>query len=81
MQAIYDIEAPKKLTTLSINVDLVEKSQALKINLNNTLEEALQAKIVGKTSKKWLEENKKAINNYNEFIEEYGCFSDEYRDF
>jgi len=30
---------------------------------------------------RWVEENRAAIKSYNEFVEEHGCFGDEFREF
>jgi antitoxin CcdA len=81
MQPIYDIKAPKKATNLSLNSDLLKRSKALHINLSATLEQALKEQLVAFEAKKWLEENKNAIKAYNDFVDEQGCFGDEYRTF
>lgn len=81
MQQIYDHSAPKKATNLSINSDLLHKSRAMKINLSATLEQALSSKIAASEAKKWTKDNKRAIQAYNDFINEHGCFSDEFRSF
>ena len=81
MQTLYDLEAPKKPTNLSLNSDLLKKAKALNINLSATLEQALRAKLAESESDKWAKENKRAIKAYNEFVEENGLFSDEHRDF
>ena len=81
MQPLYDNKAPKKATNLSLNSDLLKRSKSLDINLSATLEQALKEKLAKSEAKKWLEENKNAIKAYNEFIDENGCFGDEYRTF
>ena len=81
MQPLYDFEAPKKATNLSLNSDLLKRSRALNINLSATLEQALKAKLAETEIEKWKCENKNAIKTYNEFVEEHGCFSDEFRTF
>lgn len=81
MQPLYDHEAPKKATNLSLNSDLLKKSRAMNINLSATLEQALKDKLAGNEAEKWAEENKNAIRAYNDFVEEYGCFGDEFREF
>lgn len=81
MQAIYDTDAPKKPTNLSLNSDLLQKSKALNINLSATLEQALRDKLAQIEAEKWRNENKNAIQAYNAFVEEQGCFGDEYRSF
>ncbi|WDE09126.1 type II toxin-antitoxin system CcdA family antitoxin [Thalassomonas viridans] len=81
MQPLYDLDAPKKATNLSLNSDLLKKAKALNINLSATLEQALKEKLKNIEAQKWLKENKNAINAYNDFVEENGCFADEFREF
>lgn len=81
MEPLYDTEAPKKPTNLSVNSDLLAKTRALNINLSATLEQALKHQLTQAEAAKWARENKAAIKAYNSFIEENGCFSDEFRDF
>ena len=81
MQPLYDYDAPKKATNLSLNSDLLKRSRALNINLSATLEQALKAKLAETRAEKWKIENRNAIQAYNEFVEEHGCFSDEFREF
>ena len=81
MQTLYDYNAPKKPTNLSLNSDLLNKTKALNINLSATLEQALREKLAEKEAAKWGKDNKRAIQAYNKFIDENGCFADEYRQF
>ena len=41
MHQVFDINAPKKPTNLSINIELLTEARQLKINLSATLEQAL----------------------------------------
>ena len=81
MQALYDLQATKKPTNLSLNSDLLKKCRALNINLSATLEQALKEKLKNIEAKKWADENRNAINAYNDFVDENVCFSDEFREF
>ena len=81
MQTLYDYDDPKKPTNLSLNSDLLKKTRALNINLSATLEQALRAKLAEKEAEKWAAKNKRAIQAYNDFVDENGCFADEYRSF
>lgn len=81
MEPLFDLSAPKKPTNLSLNSDLLKRCKAMNINLSATLEEALTELLARTKREKWAEENKNAIKAYNEFIEENGCFSDEFREF
>ena len=81
MHRLFDENAPKKAANLSINSDLLAKTRALKINLSATLERALESELAEVEAKKWAKENKAAIQAYNHFVEENGCFGDEFREF
>ena len=81
MYTLYDQNAPKKPTNLSINSDLLNKSKALNINLSATLEQVLRTKLAETEAEKWNKENKRAILAYNKLVEENDLFADEYRQF
>lgn len=81
MQTIYDQNAPKKATNLSINSDLLSKAREMDINLSNTLEQALTETLRERQRDQWLAENRKAIQAYNAEVEEKGVFSDGLRSF
>jgi len=53
----------------------------LNINLSATLEQALRMALARSEAEKWKKKNRKAIVDYNSFVEENGCFGDEYRSF
>mgnify|MGYP001071808599 CR=1 FL=1 len=81
MQQFYDSSAPKKPTNLSINSDLLERTRDMNINLSATLEKALVNELAKAEGERWAKDNKNAIKAYNDFVEEHGCFSDEFRNF
>jgi antitoxin CcdA len=81
MLNLYNADAPKKATNLSLNSDLLAKSRALNINLSATLEQALQQELARAEAAEWAKANKAAIKAYNAFVEDHGCFSDEFRGF
>ena len=81
MSILFDANAPKKATNLSINSDLLVRSRSLNINLSATLEQALSQELAKREAQKWKDEHKGGIKAYNEFVEEHGCFGDEFRVF
>ena len=81
MHLPYDTQAPKKPTNLSINSDLLQRAKVMNINLSATLEQALTDLLLQKEREQWLQENKQAINQYNNFVETNGVFSDGLRSF
>ncbi len=81
MSKIFNVQASKKPTNVSINSDLLEKARSLNINLSAALEEALTQQVRAEQQAQWKKENSKAIDAYNRFVEESGVFSDELRKF
>jgi len=81
MPALYDQNAPKKPTNLSINSDLLKKARDLEINLSAALEQALTSQLKAKQAQQWLEQNKNAITAYNKSVDESGVFGDGIRSF
>jgi antitoxin CcdA len=81
MLAIYDPEAPKKPTNLSVNSDLLKKAKELDINLSATLEQTLAEQVRAKQRAGWLAENRATIAAYNMLVETHGTFGDSSRGF
>ncbi len=76
-----DNSAPKRPTNLTVNSDLLSIAKKMNINISATLEEALKNKVQQQMTTDWLAENKLAIENYNQFIEKNGLFSEGIRKF
>ena len=81
MTMVYNKDAKKKNTNLSINSDLLQKAKDNNINLSNTLEKTLENTLRDKEIEKWQETNKDAIESYNKRIEERGLFNESFRSF
>lgn len=75
MSTVYDPEAPKKPTNLSVNSDLLAQARSLDVNLSAILERALQETVRQRLRERWLEENREAIAVYNQHFEENPSFS------
>lgn len=71
----------RKPTNVTVNTQLLQEARRLKINLSATLERALETEVREARRKEWLENNKRAIQNTNAFVEEHGLFSDHHRTF
>lgn len=71
----------KRAANLSVRADLLEEARAYKINLSQTLETALTAEVKKEKERRWLEENRPAIDAYNREVAEHGLFSDRFRTF
>ena len=81
MREIFDKDAPKKATNLSINSSLLAEAKSLKVNLSATLERALEAEVRQSKRQAWLTENRQAIENCNQLAESNGLFADKHRGF
>jgi antitoxin CcdA len=78
---IYNAQAPKKSTNLSINSDLLQQAKNHRINLSKALEQRLVEMLLEEKRREWREENREAIEDYNKRIEAGGVFSDGLRRF
>lgn len=81
MLPLYDNQAPKKATNLSINSDLLIRAKELDINLSAALEQALTQLLKQRQQELWLTENRDAIAAYNQEVEKHGSFGDALRSF
>ena len=81
MVSVFDEKAPREVTNLSINTDLLEKARQYNINLSKNFESYLASKIREIEAVNWMNENSDAIDEYNDRIDTKGTFSDEFRKF
>ena len=81
MTTLYNYNAKKKATNLTINSDLLKKAKELHINISNSLEKTLIELIKEQEIKNWELQNKTSINSYNERVAKHGTFSDDIRSF
>jgi post-segregation antitoxin (ccd killing protein) len=61
---LFDLSAPKDVTTVSINSDLLRQVDALNINLAQTLEKRLAELLMDEKRRHWREESRAAIDVY-----------------
>ncbi|MFP4301974.1 MAG: type II toxin-antitoxin system CcdA family antitoxin [Alkalispirochaetaceae bacterium] len=71
----------KQRTNVSIDADLLKAARSRGIKLSPLLEEAIREKLREVQAEQWREENRKAIQAYNEEVRERGTFSDGLRGF
>ncbi|MEP7155251.1 MAG: type II toxin-antitoxin system CcdA family antitoxin [Betaproteobacteria bacterium] len=79
--ATYDVSAPKRATNVSVNADLLDQARQCGLNLSQTLEDALKLRLADERRRKWLENNREAIEEYNRHLEKHGLWSDGIRMF
>jgi antitoxin CcdA len=81
MLSLYNQQAPKKPTNLSINTDLLKQAREFDLNLSAVLEQALIERLTQKQRKRWLADNQDAMRAYNDYVTEHGVFSEGLRSF
>ncbi len=81
MSVIYNKNAPKKATNVTVNADLLKKAKEYKINISKNFEVFLSELVREKEKELWLKKNEKAIAKQNKRVEKYGSFSDGIRRF
>lgn len=68
----FDASAPKRPTNVSLNSDLLEQAKTLGINVSRACERGLAEQIAELRDKRWLEENREAIESSNAYVEAHG---------
>lgn len=58
----------RRPTNVSLDARLVEDAKALGINVSRASEEGLVREIKAERQRRWLDENKEAIDEYNEWV-------------
>lgn len=71
----------KQRTNVSIDAELLEEARKYNVKLSPLFEQALRRHIKREAAKRWLAENKNAIEEYNRDVKERGVFSDGMRSF
>ncbi len=71
--------APKKPTNVSLSIDLVEEAKRLGINVSEACQSGLAAGVKKAREAEWQEENREAIEWWNDYIRDNGMPYDEYR--
>ena len=71
----------KKPANLSVDSVLLEEAKRMKLNLSQIFETGLYSAICQRRREEWLQNNRAALDAYNEHIEADGVFSDGLRSF
>lgn len=66
---------------LSLRRELVQRAKALGLDVSEAVDASLENIIRVAEREAWLRENKAAITAYNESIDRFGVFSDDWREF
>jgi len=71
----------RRPTNITLPVELVAEAKALNINVSQACESGLAHSVAEARRVRWLEDNKEAIEAYNEMVERDGLPLDEFRQF
>ncbi|MBV8513128.1 MAG: type II toxin-antitoxin system CcdA family antitoxin [Xanthobacteraceae bacterium] len=67
----------ERAVNLFVDSELLDEARRMRINMSDTLEQRLRTIVQGELEKRWLEENRAAIEAYNRDVAEHGLLSDE----
>jgi antitoxin CcdA len=71
----------RRATNVTLPVELVAEAKALQVNLSQACESGLAHSVAEARRARWLDENKQAIDAYNERIAREGLLLEQYRRF
>jgi antitoxin CcdA len=71
----------RRATNVTLPEALVAQAKDLKVNISQACEAGLAAQVKAAREKKWLEENREAIECYNKYVEENGLTLERFRTF
>ena len=71
--------AVRRPTNVTLPENLLKDARELRINLSQAAERGVAAEVKAEKERRWLEENRTAIDSYNEYVDKYGLLLAEYR--
>jgi antitoxin CcdA len=71
----------KRGTNVSLRADLVAEARELGISLSSACESGLTAAVKAEKERRWLVQNKPALDSWNRYIAEHGLPLAKYRTF
>jgi antitoxin CcdA len=76
---LKDQPARKRAVNLFVDTDLLDEARRLRINISDTLERRLRTIVKAEQERRWLEENRQAIESINAFIDRHGLVASRLR--
>jgi antitoxin CcdA len=67
----------KRAVNLFVDAELLDEARRLRINVSETLERRLRTIVRGEREKRWLAENRTAIDAYNLRVATHGLLADD----
>jgi antitoxin CcdA len=69
----------KRAVNLSLDSDLLDEAKSYGMNLSKTVEAVLSNALREERERRWQEENRKALEDFDRYIDEHGVFGSEWR--
>jgi antitoxin CcdA len=66
----------KRAVNLFVDADLLDEAKRMRINISEMLEGRLSAVVRAEQEKRWLHDNRAALEAYNRRVEKHGLLSD-----
>ena len=77
---VRDSKTPfRRPTNVSLDAQMIEDAKELGINVSRACEEGLSAEISAERRRRWIEENREAIESSNAWVEQHGLPLAKYR--
>jgi antitoxin CcdA len=76
-----NIDSPKRATNVSLATDLVDDAKRFGINVSEACQTGLAAEVKKAREAKWKEENREAMDWWNEYVRQNGLPLAKYRQF
>lgn len=67
----------KRAVNLFVDAELLDEARRLRINVSETLERRLRSIVRVEAEKRWLEQNRAAIDAYNRRVATHGLLADD----
>jgi antitoxin CcdA len=69
----------RKPTNLSIDAGLLNDAKELEVNVSRAAEEGIAKAVADEKARRWLKENKEALEQWNKYVEQNGLPLAKYR--
>ena len=67
----------KRAVNLFVDAELLDEARRMRINVSETLERRLRTIVRAEQEKRWLEQNRAAIEAYNQRVATHGLLADD----
>lgn len=75
------LPAARKATNLTLNADLLAEAKALSVNVSRAAETGISQAVRAEKERRWIEENREALESSNTWVEKNGLPLAKYRMF